>query len=45
MKVLKLNEDEFKELEEWIKEGIINVKVENNNGEGIKRLRLKIDEV
>jgi hypothetical protein len=45
MKVLKLNEDGLKELEEWIKEGIINVKVENNNGEGIKRLRLKIDEV
>jgi hypothetical protein len=45
MKILKLNEDGLKELEEWIKEGIINVKVENNNGEGIKRLCLKIDEV
>jgi hypothetical protein len=28
-----------------MKEGIIDVKVENKNGEGIKRLRLKIDEV
>jgi hypothetical protein len=45
MKVLKLNEDGLKELEEWIREEIINVKVENNNREGIKWLRLKIDEV
>jgi hypothetical protein len=42
MKVLRLNESQLEELEEWIDRGVINIKIINNDGKEIKQLCLGI---